>query len=101
MFEHGTDTIPANNYPHFYGNNGGTRFDFLDPVCNANNRNRKEFPITKGGYFEGDANESPYKFRAIYVFNTADPYTQNPRAIYCGTIYHVKNDFEGCDIKRQ
>ena len=54
----------------------------------------------KGGYFEGE-NDTAYKFRAIYLFNTADSYTQNPKAIYCGTIYHGKNDFEGCDVGKQ
>jgi hypothetical protein len=62
--------------------------------------NRMEFPIKENGYFEGDKDESPYKFRAIYVFDPNAPYANDPDATYCGTIYHKGKNFEGCDIKK-
>jgi hypothetical protein len=96
---HDANTILDNKYPHYYGNNGDTRFKFLDPACHGT-QNRREFPVVKGGYFEGH-NEQVKKIRAIYVYDKSAPYFNNPEAIYCGTIYHANGDFEGCDIEKQ
>jgi hypothetical protein len=97
-----TNTNSGNTYPHYYGNNGNKRFDFLDPLCTTN-PNRKEFPVIKGGYFYGDGDDDPaYKFRAIYVFNPDAPQPGNdPEAQCCGIIYHAGKDFEGCDIRKK
>ncbi|KAI1811061.1 hypothetical protein GGS20DRAFT_588921 [Poronia punctata] len=92
-------TVGNNKYPHLYGNSED--FEWADPACDSNSRNRELFPVIKGGTYDGTEGIGR-RFRVIYVH---DPNSQtdsqgNPTATYCGTIYHAdhSNDFKGCDV---
>ena len=62
------NTISDNKYPHYYGNNGDTRFKFLDPACHGTN-NRREFVVhchTKSAYPSHSRDFNPWLVRGAY-----------------------------------
>ncbi|ROV97148.1 hypothetical protein VMCG_07534 [Cytospora schulzeri] len=96
-----SQTLGSKKYPHIYQNHEA--FKFPSGVCSSAT-NRLEFPVIKGGYFDGD-DDAVGQVRAVFVH---DPKGQpdgegHPISSYCGTIYHPNqgdNDFAGCDVTK-
>lgn len=91
--------LKDNQYPHKYRNT--ENFAFVDDSRCKVGAPLMIMPVTPSEVFEGDGDDTAYKFRAVYVHDPESPTDNqgNPTAYYCGTIYHKKgNTFDGCDI---
>ncbi|KAM4062779.1 hypothetical protein HRG_007599 [Hirsutella rhossiliensis] len=94
------ETLGPQSYPHPYRNHED--FDFKNGDCKADpNGFRVEFPVAKNDAYDG-TNDQSGKIRAIYLYdpNQNVPSGSKPVAEYCGLIYHVKDGFAGCDVRK-